>query len=245
MTFATVNHLPRLIQLSEALSTKRRYFPLARQWVVMRALLLLLALVASTSAFCPPPYSWREYVFAKGHSNVTLYDKNAVLKGLRVALVSYGESIGYGRAEFFQLPRRNPRPKLPKFVRRPRFHVIFATKAGGLFTCFDFRTFWIRFSVCPIFPTPPASSAPLNQTTERTTLLATATTDDTGFYVIAGSAHYTCYHYDSYRLQLYYDEVANYPLSKVEIPSSYVIRDDQPVKVFESDISADYFPPPS
>ncbi|KAH7700357.1 hypothetical protein AAVH_32524, partial [Aphelenchoides avenae] len=71
-------------------------------------------------------------------------------------------------------------------------------------------------------------------------------TDDSGFYVIAGSAWFECYALGvRYRLRLYDSEVATYPLTEVEIPREFVLREGQTVKVFEKDIKKPYIPPGS
>ncbi|KAH7716078.1 hypothetical protein AAVH_16537 [Aphelenchoides avenae] len=140
----------------------------------MKALSLFLTFVACAFAYCPPPFRWRHFVYAKGHAKVKIQSQE-VTKGLRVELVSY-------------------------------------------------------------YPNDP----------KNVTALAEADADDSGFYVIAGSSLVGCYFRKQYALRLYADKLTTFPLEvdkygkndRIDVPEEYVLREDQPVKIFEKDIEA-------
>jgi hypothetical protein len=79
------------------------------------------------------------------------------------------------------------------------------------------------------------------------TVLASANTDNPGFYVIAGSHQASCHAPRRYGLRLYAGKIATFPVKvrngvnydTIEIPSEYVIMERQPVKFFEKDIDGD------
>lgn len=81
---------------------------------------------------------------------------------------------------------------------------------------------------------------------KNVTALAEADADDSGFYVIAGSSLVGCYFRKQYALRLYADKLTTFPLEvdkygkndRIDVPEEYVLREDQPVKIFEKDIEA-------
>ncbi|KAH7705801.1 hypothetical protein AAVH_26991 [Aphelenchoides avenae] len=74
------------------------------------------------------------------------------------------------------------------------------------------------------------------------TILASANADDSGFYVIAGSAQVGCHSVRKFGLRLFADAIAKYPLlfgikrDVTDVPAEYEIIDDQAVKLFEKDL---------
>lgn len=74
------------------------------------------------------------------------------------------------------------------------------------------------------------------------TVLASANADDSGFYVIAGSALVGCHSLRKFGLRLYDDSISKYPLlfgiarDVMEVPLYYDTVDDQAVKLFEKDL---------
>ncbi|KAH7704066.1 hypothetical protein AAVH_28755 [Aphelenchoides avenae] len=79
----------------------------------------------------------------------------------------------------------------------------------------------------------------------KTVVVGTAKTDDSGFYAITGFAQIACFGGPRLFLELYDNTLALYPISKVEVPAQYVFHSGQPVKTFETNITAEYSPPPS
>ncbi|KAH7705797.1 hypothetical protein AAVH_26987 [Aphelenchoides avenae] len=83
----------------------------------------------------------------------------------------------------------------------------------------------------------PADGDPRNAT-----VLAGANADDSGFYVIAGSAQVGCLSQRKFALRLYADALAKYPLlfgikrDVMDVPQEYVTVDDHAVKLFEKDL---------
>lgn len=76
------------------------------------------------------------------------------------------------------------------------------------------------------------------------TVLASANVDETGFYVIAGSAWLECNNPFIYALRLYSDKLATFPVKldnsthdTIRVPREYVLSEYQPVKLYEKDIN--------
>ncbi|KAH7707662.1 hypothetical protein AAVH_25108 [Aphelenchoides avenae] len=85
---------------------------------------------------------------------------------------------------------------------------------------------------------------------QNVTVLASANADDSGFYVIAGSALVGCADTHLYGLRLYAPKLAHFPVQIVNetidilnVPQENVFGDDQPVKVFEKDINGSLIMP--
>lgn len=80
------------------------------------------------------------------------------------------------------------------------------------------------------------------------TVLASANTDDSGYYVIAWSALVGCPDNHLYGLRLYVPKLARLPVQidfdmydTINVPQEYILGEYQPVKVFEKDIEGGLF----